>query len=49
MKKDLYCTEEKAKVAAAVWGTELVQFLAVLAMYLHQDGLKIRLICTRTR
>ena len=24
-------TEEKAKVVAAVWGTELIQFLAALA------------------
>ena len=29
-------TEEKAKVVAAVWGTELIQFLAALAI-LHQD------------
>ena len=29
-------TEEKAKVVAAVWGTELIQFIAVLAI-LHQD------------
>ena len=33
------CTEAKAKVVAAVWGTELIQFLAVLAI-LHQDDLK---------
>ena len=32
-------TEEKAKVVAAVWGTELIQFLAALA-FLHQDYLK---------
>ena len=32
-------TEEKAKVVSAVWGTELIQFLAVLAI-LHQDDLK---------
>ena len=31
-------TEEKAKVVAAVWGIELSQFLAVLAI-LHQDDL----------
>ena len=31
-------TEEKAKVVAAVWETELIQFLAVLAV-LHQDGM----------
>ena len=28
-------TEEKAKVVAAAWGTELLQFLAALAI-LHQ-------------
>ena len=32
-------TEEKAKVVAAVWGTEMMQFLAALAI-LHQDALK---------
>ena len=32
-------TEEKAKVIAAVWGKEMIQFLAALAI-LHQDGLK---------
>ena len=32
-------TEEKAKVVAAVWGKELIQFLAILAI-LHQDALK---------
>ena len=32
-------TEKKAKVVAAVWGTELIQFFAVLAI-LHQDDLK---------
>ena len=32
-------TEEKAKVVAAVWGTEFIQFLAVLAV-LHKDDLK---------
>ena len=30
-------TEEKAKVVAAAWGTELLQFLAALAI-LHQDA-----------
>ena len=30
-------TEEKAKVVAAVWGTECIQFLAALAI-LHQDN-----------
>ena len=32
-------TEEKAKVIAAVRGTELIQFLAALAI-LNQDDLK---------
>ena len=32
-------TEEKAKVVAAVWRTEFIQFLARLAV-LHQDDLK---------
>ena len=32
-------TEEKVKVVAAVWGTELIKFLAVLTI-LHQDDLK---------
>ena len=40
-------TEEKAKVVAAVGGTELLQFLAPLAI-LHQEDLKNRMICTRT-
>ena len=31
-------TDEKAKVVAAVWGTELIQFLAALATF-HQDYL----------
>ena len=35
-------TEEKAKVVATVWGTEHIQFLAVLAV-LHQDDLKKRM------
>ena len=34
-------TEEKAKVVAVVWGTELIQFLAAPAI-LHQDDLKNR-------
>ena len=34
--------EEKAKVVAAVWGAEPIQFLAVLAI-LHQDDLKNRM------
>ena len=37
-RKRIY-TEEKANVVAAVWGTELIQFLALLAI-LHQDDLK---------
>ena len=35
-------TEEKAKVVAAAWGAELIQFLAALAV-LHQDDLKKRI------
>ena len=35
-------TEEKAKVVAAVLGTELIQFLSSLAI-LHQDHLKNRM------
>ena len=31
--------EEKAKVVAAGWGTELIQFIAALAIF-HQDDLK---------
>ena len=45
----------KAKVIAAVWGTELIQFRAALAIlhqdelkYLHQDDMKNRMNCTRT-
>ena len=38
-------TEEKAKVVAASWGTELLQFLATLAI-LQQDEMKNRLKCT---
>ena len=34
-------TKEKAKVVAAVWGTELIQFLALLAI-LYQEDLKNR-------
>ena len=34
--------EEKAKVVAAAWGAELIQFLAALTI-LHQDGLKKRM------
>ena len=32
-------TEEKARVVAAVWGTELIQFIAALTI-LHEDDLK---------
>ena len=32
-------TEEKAKVVPVIWGTELIQFIAALAI-LHQDDLK---------
>ena len=35
-------TEDKAKVVAAVWGTELLPFLAALAI-LHKDNLKNRM------
>ena len=35
-------TEEKAKVVAAVWRTELIQFLDTLAV-LHLDSLKERI------
>ena len=41
-------TEEKAKIVAAVWRTELIQFLAVVA-FLHQDDLKKRLILPSTK
>ena len=34
-------TEEKAKVVAAAWGTELLQFL-VARSFLNLDNLKIR-------
>ena len=35
-------TEEKAKLVAAVWGTEFIQCLAAL-VNLHQEELKNRL------
>ena len=35
-------TEAKAKVVAAAWGIELIQFLAALA-FLHHDDLKKRM------
>ena len=42
-----YCrriyTEEKAKVVAAVWGTDFIPFLAIL----HQDDAKKRMNYTR--
>ena len=40
-------TEKKAKVLAAVWGTESMHFFAVLAI-LHQDDVKNWMNCTRT-
>ena len=40
-------TEDKAKVVAAVWGTECIKFLATLAVVLHQDDAKKRMHCTR--
>ena len=38
-------TEEKAKVVAVVWGTEVIQFLASLAS-LHHDDLKKKMNST---
>ena len=38
--------EEKAKVVAAVRGTEFITFLAALAV-LHQDDMKKIMNCTR--
>ena len=38
-------TEEKRKVVIAVWGTEIIQFLSMLAI-IHQDDLKNRMNCT---
>ena len=35
-------TEGKAKVIAAIWVTEFIQFLVALAIF-HQDGLKNRM------
>ena len=32
-------SEEKVKFVVAFWGTELIQFLAALAIF-HQDDLK---------
>ena len=39
-KRRIY-TEEKAKVVAAAWGTEMIQFHATLAV-LHQEAFKNR-------
>ena len=39
-------TEEKAKVVAAIWGTEFIQLLAALGVF-HQDDMKKRMFCTR--
>ena len=39
-------TEEKAKVVAAVLGTEFIQFVAALVI-LHKDYMKKRMNCTR--
>ena len=36
-------TEEKAKVVAAVWGTEVIQFLAVLGVLQYRTMLKKRM------
>ena len=51
-------TKEKAKVVAAAWGAELIQFLAVLAilsqddlkyrMKVHWDDMKKRMNCTKS-
>ena len=39
-------TEEKAKVVAAVWGLEFIQFLAALAV-MQKDDMKKRMNCNR--
>ena len=39
-------TKEEAKVVGASWGTEMLQFLATLAI-LHRDELTHMLICTQ--
>ena len=41
-------TEEKAKVVAAAWGTELLQFRAPPPI-LHKDDLKNRMYCIMNR
>ena len=40
-------TEEKAKVIAAAWGAEAINFFASLDI-LHHDDFKNRMNCTRT-
>ena len=32
------CTEEKAKVVAAVWGTAFIQILAALSYFVPESG-----------
>ena len=39
--------EDKVKVVATVWGSELFHFFAAIAI-LNQDDLKNRIIWTRT-
>ena len=39
----IYCIHKKAKIVAAVWGTEFIQFLAALAI-LHHNDFKNRMI-----
>ena len=41
-----FYSEEKAKVVAAVWGTEFIKFLVALAG-LHQADMKKWIHCTR--
>ena len=48
LKRKMIDTEEKAKVVAAVWGTEFIQFLAAAAI-LHWDELKNRMNLNYTR
>ena len=43
----VYSIQEKAKVIAAAWGAELIQFLVALVIF-HQDDLKTMMNCTRT-
>ena len=42
----MFYTAKKAKVVAAVWGTEFSKLLAALAV-LHQDDMKKRMNRTR--